>query len=105
MTHIGIGITLYQFYLIHMALPVHTKGISLTLKMMELTGYKSKTELHNLLSGLYYLDRLAKRLLNLFSTLQVFIYRKIASSDTSRLEAHAGFFRLLVKEISDSYVL
>ena len=49
-----------------MALPVHTKGISLTLKMMELTGYKSKTELHNLLSGLYYLDRLAKRLLNLF---------------------------------------
>ena len=36
-----------------------------------------------------------------------FIYRKVASSFRSRLEAHAGFFRLLMKGISESdpYVL
>ena len=33
------------------------------------------------------------------------IYRKVASSNTSRLEAHAGFFRLLMKGIFDPYVL
>ena len=32
-------------------------------------------------------------------------YRKVASSDTSRLEAHAGFFRLLMKGIFDPSVL
>ena len=32
-------------------------------------------------------------------------YRKVASSNTSRLEAHAGFFRLLMKGIIDPYVL
>ena len=32
-------------------------------------------------------------------------YRKVASSNTSCLEAHAGFFRLLVKGIFDPYVL
>ena len=32
-------------------------------------------------------------------------YRKAASSNTSRLEAHAGFFRLLIKRIFDPYVL
>ena len=32
-------------------------------------------------------------------------YRKIASSNTSRLEAHAGFFRLLMKGIFDPNVL
>ena len=32
-------------------------------------------------------------------------YRKIASSNTSRLEAHAGIFRLLMKGIFDPYVL
>ena len=32
-------------------------------------------------------------------------YRKVASSNTSRLEAHAGFFRLLMKGIFDPYVL
>ena len=31
-------------------------------------------------------------------------YRKVASANTSRLEAHAGFFRLLMKEIFDAYV-
>ena len=31
-------------------------------------------------------------------------YLKVASSNTSRLEAHAGFFRLLMKEIFDHYV-
>jgi hypothetical protein len=33
------------------------------------------------------------------------IYRKVASSNTSRLETHAGFFRLLMKGIFDLYVL
>ena len=33
------------------------------------------------------------------------IYRKVASSNTYRLEAHAGFFRLLMKGIFDPYVL
>ena len=31
-------------------------------------------------------------------------YHKVASSNTSRLEAHAGFFRLLMKGIFDPYV-
>ena len=31
-------------------------------------------------------------------------YRKIASSNTSRLEAHVGFFRLLMKGIFGPYV-
>ena len=33
------------------------------------------------------------------------MYRKISSSNTSRLEAYVGFFRLLVKGIFDPYVL
>ena len=33
------------------------------------------------------------------------IYRKVASSNTSRLEAHVGFFRLLMNGIFDPYVL
>ena len=32
-------------------------------------------------------------------------YRKVASPNTSRLEAHAGFFILLMKGIFDPYVL
>ena len=32
-------------------------------------------------------------------------YRKVASSNTSRLEAHAGFFKLLMKGIFDPYLL
>ena len=32
-------------------------------------------------------------------------YRKVASSNTSCLEAHAGFFRLLMKGIFDPYAL
>ena len=32
-------------------------------------------------------------------------YRKVASSNTSRLEAHAGYFKLLMKGIFDPYVL
>ena len=32
-------------------------------------------------------------------------YRKIASSNTSRLEVHVGFFRLLMKEIFGPYLL
>ena len=35
----------------------------------------------------------------------MFDYRKVASSNTSRLEAHVGFFRLLMKGIFDPYVL
>jgi hypothetical protein len=34
-----------------------------------------------------------------------YIYRKVASFNMSRLEAHAGFFRLLMKGIFDPYVL
>ena len=37
--------------------------------------------------------------------LLLFVYRKIASSNTSRLEAHAGFSRLLMKGIFYPYVL
>ena len=33
------------------------------------------------------------------------VYRKVASSNTSRLEAHESFFRLLMKGIFDPYVL
>ena len=33
------------------------------------------------------------------------IYRKVASSNTSRLEPHPGFYRLLMKGIFDAYVL
>ena len=33
------------------------------------------------------------------------IHSKVESSNTSRLEAHAGFFRLLMKGILDPYVL
>ena len=32
-------------------------------------------------------------------------YSKVASSNTSHLEAHAGFFRLFMKGIFDPYVL
>ena len=32
-------------------------------------------------------------------------YRKVASSNTSRFEAHAGLFRLLMKGTFDAYVL
>ena len=32
-------------------------------------------------------------------------YRKVASSNMSRLEAHVGFFRLLMKGIFEPYVL
>ena len=32
-------------------------------------------------------------------------YRKVASSNTSRLEAHAGIYRLLMKGILNAYVL
>ena len=36
---------------------------------------------------------------------QSFIYRKVSSSNTSGLEAHAGVFRLLMKENFDPYLL
>ena len=38
---------------------------------------------------------------------ETFTYKccKVASSNTTRLEAHAGFFRLLMKGIFDPYVL
>ena len=35
----------------------------------------------------------------------VSVYHKIASSDTSHLEAHVGFFGLLIKGIFGPYVL
>ena len=36
-------------------------------------------------------------------TMCVLVYRKVASSNASRLEAHAGFFKLLMNGIFDSY--
>ena len=33
------------------------------------------------------------------------VYRKVASSNMSCIEAHAGFFRLLMKRIFNPYVL
>ena len=52
----------------------------------------------------YFIKRkiLAKTFTN---SLTKIIYRKVTSSNTSRLEAHAGFFRLLMKGIFDPYVL
>jgi hypothetical protein len=35
----------------------------------------------------------------------IITYRKVASSNTSCLEAQAGFFRLFMKGIFDAYVL
>ena len=40
-----------------------------------------------------------------FVSVLISIYRKVTSSDTSHLEAHAGFFRLLMNGIFDPYVL
>ena len=42
-----------------------------------------------------------------YTKISIFIdaYRKIASSNTSRLEAHVGFFRLLMKGIFGPCVL
>ena len=37
------------------------------------------------------------------AAVSVTIYRKVASSHMSRLEAHAGFFRLLMKGIFDPF--
>ena len=37
--------------------------------------------------------------------LHFYEYRKVASSNTSRLEPHAGYFRFLMKGIFDPYVL
>ena len=37
--------------------------------------------------------------------IDIFTYRKVMSSNTSRLEAHTGFFRLLMPGIFDPYVL
>ena len=36
---------------------------------------------------------------------QIEKYRKVVSSNMSRVEAHAGFFRLLMKGIFDPYIL
>ena len=43
--------------------------------------------------------------IEIWKILEEFQYRKVTSSNTSRLEAPAGFFRLLMKEILDPYVL
>ena len=51
-------------------------------------------------------DILTKRLTLSFNELHtLFGYHKVTSSNTSRLEAHAGFFRLLMKGIFDPCVL
>ena len=41
----------------------------------------------------------------MFRNLEIALaYRKVASSNTSHFEAHAGLFRLLMKGIFDPYV-
>ena len=40
-----------------------------------------------------------------FKSVWTFAYRKLTSSNTSYLEAHAGFLKLHMKEIFDPYVL
>ena len=45
------------------------------------------------------------KLILLFISDQGLNYRKIASSNTSRFEAHEGFFRLLMKGIFNPYAL
>ena len=40
-----------------------------------------------------------------FVSLVAIVYRKVASSNTSRLEAHAGFFRLLMKGTYDKKLI
>ena len=44
-------------------------------------------------------------LISILSNQQLLTYRKVASSKTSHLEAHADFFRLFMKGIFDAYVL
>ena len=49
---------------------------------------------------------LAASIFLIFSKNIIFLnYRKVASSNTSHLEAHAGFFRLHMKGIFDPYAL
>ena len=43
--------------------------------------------------------------MEIYQSLKNFNYHTVASYNTSRLEAHAGFFRLLMKGIFDPYVL
>ena len=40
-----------------------------------------------------------------FKTAADYVYRKVANSNMSRFEAHAGFFRLSKKGIFNAYVL
>ena len=47
----------------------------------------------------------SKRIQMDFENINHLNYHKVASSNTSRLEAHAGFFGLLMKGICDPYVL
>ena len=44
-------------------------------------------------------------LANYFITAILMLYRKVVSSNTHRLEVHAGFFKLLMKGILELYVL
>ena len=51
----------------------------------------------------FFLDKFFAHLV--FDVIFNFQYCKLASSNTSCLEAYAGFFRLLMKGIFDGYVL
>ena len=55
----------------------------------------------------YFLKDLKKKLghENIKKLTSKVAYHKVASSNTSRLEAHAGFFRLLMKGIFNPYEL
>ena len=53
-----------------------------------------------------YYPLLGSSLTNILQVVEfhVLTYCKVLNSNTSRLEAHAGFFRLLMKGIFDPYV-
>jgi hypothetical protein len=78
-------------------------------------GFKSKNveEFLNLQTHMpiYYLKLLhpvhgnEKMLILEFFAFTGLVYRKVASSNTSRFEANAGLFRLSMKGILDAYVL
>ena len=51
------------------------------------------------------IDNKTLNLISILSNPQLLTYRKVASSKTSHLEAHADFFRLFMKGIFDAFVL
>ena len=75
------------------------------LRSLKISGEIERSNLYKNLSKIFSLSvvqSLATRNLNGLSL--TVIYRKVTSSNSSLLEAYAGFFRLLMKVIFDPYV-